>query len=251
MRVFQGVAYVPAGGVKMIQEFVYSAQKNKRIITKKQGRFHMSEAKKFYAQAYNRKSKEDVAKLYGEWADTYDSELQEYNYVAPEIGAKVFCDYLKNSNADLVKTKIIDIGCGTGLVGHFLAELGCENVDGLDLSAEMLAQAQKRGVYKDLFQVDMTLPQQIADETYDAAISVGMFTHHHVGPNGLDKVLAMIKPGGIASITVNADAYVKDGYRAKFDDLVVSGACKILEERQADYIVEQEVHSRIVVLQKT
>jgi len=63
-------------------------------------------------------------------------------------------------------------------------------------------------------------------------------------------VLRIVKPGGIASITVNADAYVVDGYRAKFDTLVADGTCSLVEERDEAYIIARDVRSRIVVLRK-
>jgi len=221
------------------------------MLQNNKGYFRMVEIKKFYDEAYSQRAKEDVVKLYDNWAKTYDLELDSYHYVAPQIGAELFASHLKKNGILLADAKILDVGCGTGLVGHFLHEMGFVHVDGLDLSTEMLAQAKKRGIYAQLHQVDMTLPGQIPDESYDAVISVGMFTHNHVGPNGLVKVLSVMKSGGIASITVNADAYIDDGYRAKFDALVNAGACKILEEKQEDYIIDHEVHSRIVVLQKT
>lgn len=197
-------------------------------------------------KAYDRKTPEEVADLYREWAESYDDELADNTYVAPERGAAVFVGHVSNRAA-----RIIDVGCGTGLVGRVLAAQGCTNIDGLDISAEMLVQARAKGVYTDLFEANLTAPIDVPDAAYDAAISVGTFTHNHVGPDGLDEVLRIVKPGGIASITVNGDAYVADGYRAKFDALVADGACTILEERDEDYLIARGTRSRIVVLKKS
>ena len=197
-------------------------------------------------KAYDRKTKDEVVDLYQEWAETYDDELESNSYVAPERGASVFAEHVSDHTA-----RIIDIGCGTGLVGRLLAQDGYTAIDGLDISAAMLAQAREKGGYEDLFEADLTAVIDVPDALYDAAISVGTFTHNHVGPDGLDEVLRIVKPGAIASITVNADAYEADGYRAKFDALVADGVCAIIEERDEDYIIARGIRSRIVVLKKT
>ena len=54
------------------------------------------------------------------------------------------------------QAKILDAGCGTGLVGAELAKRGYHRFDGVDLSAEMLQHAKIRG-YTNLFNtVSMT-----------------------------------------------------------------------------------------------
>ncbi|MBL6946784.1 MAG: class I SAM-dependent methyltransferase [Rhodospirillales bacterium] len=196
-------------------------------------------------KAYDRKTKDEVVGLYREWAETYDDELEENSYVGPERGAAVFAEHINDR-----KARIIDVGCGTGLVGGFLTAHGYSAIDGLDISSEMLAVARGKGVYEDLFEADLTTTIDVPDATYDAAISVGTFTHNHVGPDGLDEVLRIVKPGGFASISVNADAYVADGYRAKFDSLVSNGICAIIKERDEDYIIARGIRSRIVVLKR-
>ena len=139
---------------------------------------------------------------------------------------------------------------GTGLVGRFLLRYGFADIDGLDISAEMLAQAKKAGAYGKLMQADLTAGLDIPDASYDAVISVGTFTHNHVGPQGLDEVLRIVKPGGIAAITVNGGAYVEDGYRAKFDQLVADEICDIVDERDEDYIIARDIRGRVVTLRK-
>ncbi len=205
----------------------------------------MSDFEPLLDKAYDRKTKDEVVDLYSEWAETYDDELESNSYVAPERGAAVFAEHVTDH-----KARIIDIGCGTGLVGRVLAASGFTAIDGLDISAEMLSQAQIKGGYNKLFEADLTGAIDVADATYDAAISVGTFTHNHVGPRGLDEVLRIVKPGGIASITVNGDAYIADGYRAKFETLVADGVCSIVEQRDEEYIIARGIRSLIVVLKK-
>ncbi len=199
-----------------------------------------------FDRAYDRRDKNEIVALYRRWALSYDDELGDNHYVAPQRAAAVFARHVEDRTIP-----VIDIGCGTGLVGCRLAEQGFVNVDGVDISAEMLSQALAKRAYRTLMEGDLTGRLAIPDANYGAAISVGTFTHHHVGPAGLDEVLRILVAGGIAAITVNGDAYIEDGYRAKFDRLAASGLCTIVEERDEDYIVARGIRSRVVVLRKT
>ena len=205
----------------------------------------MTDYEPLLSKAYTRKDNDEVVDLYRDWATTYDRELGDNQYVAPQHAAAAFADHVSDP-----ATTIIDIGCGTGLVGELLAQGGFTTIDGLDISEEMLVVAETKGVYRHLFAADMTKTLDTPAAHYGTAISVGTFTHNHVGPSGLDEVLRIVKPGGIACITVNANAYVEDGYRDKFDQLVADGRCDILEEREEDYIITTGVRGRIVVLRR-
>ena len=70
---------------------------------------------------------------------SYDNELTENQYVTPLRCAQILSNYTKNKNI-----KILDIGCGTGLLGFELKEIGFKSIDGLDLSEEMLKIAEQK-----------------------------------------------------------------------------------------------------------
>ena len=45
---------------------------------------------------------------------------------------------------------ILDLGCGIGLIGKYLAPNGYKNIVGLDISPNMLEECSNSGVYKEL-----------------------------------------------------------------------------------------------------
>jgi SAM-dependent methyltransferase len=49
----------------------------------------------------------------------------------------------------------VDLACGTGRIGAWLAQRGIAAVDGVDLTPEMLSRARDRGVYRTLLEEDM------------------------------------------------------------------------------------------------
>ena len=117
--------------------------------------------------AYGLKTPDDNKRLYAAWAETYDAGFAaDMDYRLPERVVEAFA-------ARRPSGPILDIGAGTGLVGHCLATFGLGPVDGVDISQEMLDVAAKRGVYARLFTGDMTGRLEVEDGAYGAVISSG------------------------------------------------------------------------------
>jgi SAM-dependent methyltransferase len=90
---------------------------------------------------------------------------------------------------------VLDVGAGTGLVGAALRGLGwAGEIDGIDLSPQMLDQAREKQVYRDLIEADVTRPLPLPGG-YNGVVSSGTFTHGHVGPEALGPMLAVAAPG--------------------------------------------------------
>ncbi len=82
--------------------------------------------------------------------------------------------------------RVLDIGCGWGGLGLYLAEIGGADVTGITLSHEQHAIANERAAEKGLNDRARFLLQDYRDidEPFDRIISVGMF--EHVGVNHYD-----------------------------------------------------------------
>ena len=78
--------------------------------------------------------------LYRDWAETYDATMLEgLRYRSPALVAALLGEHLPDRTA-----QVLDVGCGTGLAGQSLAELGFELIDGMDISPEMMQVAARR-----------------------------------------------------------------------------------------------------------
>ena len=152
--------------------------------------------------AYSLKTPEDNKNLYAKWAATYESDfVTNQGYKHPQVIAEIFHNQLPE-----VK-KVIDIGTGTGLVGKYLKGHRPEIIiDGIDISPEMLAEATKKEVYRNLYEQDLTLPVINTDAPYDALVTIGTFTHGHLGIEVLDNLIPLVKTDGYYVIAVN-EAY--------------------------------------------
>lgn len=206
----------------------------------------MATRKEIHDRVLNATCKEELATAYGEWAQRYDKDLvDDMGYVAPSIASQVLQGYVKDLNA-----KILDAGCGTGLVGENLYNKGYRNLEGLDYSAQMLERAKSKGVYTKLHQGDLTGRLDLPENSYEVIISVGTFTCGHVGPEAFDELIRITKPGGHFCFTVREQAWVEDNYSVAMDEIEKKGAWRRLEEKATDYIQQEESNCKVCIYQK-
>jgi len=176
--------------------------------------------------AYALETPDDNRNLYRNWASTYDDDFALRNkYVYPKSISSI-CAGLVGTTSQL---SVLDIGCGTGIVGTCLSELLITSIiDGVDISPEMLEVAQSKiradanPVYSQLFEADLTKPISFADAKYDVAISAGTFTHGHLGPDALINVLSVVRPGGRMVVGINKEHFGTNGFNASLQQAQVS-----------------------------
>ena len=182
------------------------------------------------------KNKKKLLDIYQKWAALYDKDNDdELGTVSQPNSVQIFQRYVKD------KSKyIIDVGCGTGLVGLQLKKLGYKNFDGVDISQEMIDIAIDRG-YASLFLGNLNETLPIKSNQYEAAICVGVFTHGHVGPSRLEELTRIVKPGGILCFTVNEDVYESYGFDEAIKSQELAGVWKVLELSKKDYMMKKNV----------
>ncbi|KIW02326.1 uncharacterized protein PV09_06471 [Verruconis gallopava] len=181
----------------------------------------------FLEKAYALSSPSEARDLYDRWANSYDRDLDELDYAFPANAASALVNAMGTD--DISDLRILDAGCGTGLVGAILAsEYNATNVDGLDISPGMLAIAQRTHAYKVLTEADLTKRIARQDGEYDAVICVGTLTKGHVGPAVLDEFVRVVRKGGIVDATVLATIWESGGFKAKVDELKASGRAEVL-----------------------
>ena len=176
-------------------------------------------------RAYALSTPDEGAELYREWAHTYDQTMLDgLGYRSPQR----LVDQLVR-HVPWRDQPVLDIGCGTGLVGVELAARGIGTIDGLDLSAPMMDEAMQRGLYRAAIAADLMQPLPIADGAYGAAISTGTFTSGHVGAACLDEIVRVLRPGGFLSCTVHHAVWDELGFADAFARLERDGVIATVE----------------------
>ena len=174
--------------------------------------------------AYAVQTPEDNRALYRDWAESYETDFtQAHGYVYHEGVVAVFAD--RAAALDIAPdSPILDVGCGTGIVGVSLRSRGFTTIDGIDISPEMLHQAAAKSTYRTLTEADVTQPLALGDATYAGLLSVGTFTHGHLGPEPIRELTRLGVPGAVFAIGINADHFDELGFGAVFDELNDNGS---------------------------
>jgi len=188
----------------------------------------------------------DKQALFDDWAPTYDHDLvNEMGYVADAEA----CRRLEALAPDR-QARILDAGCGTGLVGRRLRQAGYTDIHGSDYSEKMLDVAGACGAYRSLQQHDLTQPVE-TDQLYDAAIVVGVFAFSVPSAEHLVNITCSLKPDGIALVTVNGKAWREIDWPAKlegFDEKYPQA--RLVEVLTIDYLTAEGIDGRLLILQR-
>lgn len=136
--------------------------------------------------------------------DFYAAEARNYNNFVRIVGPgthEFTADFvaLVSRSKGLREPLILDLGCGTGLIGEMLSERGLRRLHGWDLSPEMTAVAEETGVYEQL-RSGVDLNAAIPDDEeghYDLAVASGLLCHGHVKAEQVPQLLRLLRVGGL------------------------------------------------------
>jgi SAM-dependent methyltransferase len=185
----------------------------------------------------------DKQEKYDRWAKAYEADLvEEMNYVAHIDASRIFSDVIVDK-----KSRILDVACGTGLVGGELQKHGYSEIDGTDFSAEMLKQSEQRGVYQQLFQHDFTRPL-LTPGSYDALICVGLFSFSLPRITDMIYVIQAVKAGHYCVITVNGAAWRELDLASKLEVESEKYGFVIENIFEAGYIQKQDIDARVLLI---
>ena len=173
---------------------------------------------------YESDSNDELARRYDQWASTYDTDLEkDFEWNGHMRGVEVFIKFASP------QSRVMDVGCGTGLAGAELAARGFSQIDGFDMSQGMLTKAQLRGTYGNLRIGVLGETLDYPTGSYDAAIATGVFSVGHAPASGWNEVARIVRPGGYLVLTLRPDIFEPLGFRAKENELVASGKWELLE----------------------
>ncbi len=177
-----------------------------------------------------------LTEVYRDWAKKYDYDNDHVlGTVSQPKSVNLLSTKLKDKTA-----KIIDVGCGTGLVGKSLKVQGFSYFDGIDISKDMLSIAKSRG-YRNLFLGSLNKQLPVSDDAYDAAMCIGVFTHGHVSSDGFNELCRIVKPGGYVCFTINEGVFEKYGFKDMIAEFQLNKAWEVISLYKDDYMTLENV----------
>ena len=183
------------------------------------------------------KSTDEVRDLYDDWSknDKYNQDMNDWEYSGPREVVSAFSPHAPNKGI-----KILDAGCGSGLVGQELLKEGYSIIHGADIATKLM-NSIPAGLYHELHNIDLNKPINFTDDFFDAVLCVGTFTFGHVKAKALSEFTRIVKSGGIIGFTINEGVFLDHGFKSELDHLVIQKKITQLDFYLSDYLSSKGV----------
>jgi predicted TPR repeat methyltransferase len=145
-----------------------------------------------------RASDQYISQMYDHHAPDFDESLARLNYKAPTLVGSRIIDQFHGSGK---KYRVLDIGCGTGLCGPLVKPIA-DRIVGVDLSRNMLKRAEKRGVYDQLEEAELSAYMSEKKAAFDVVICVDTFVYFGDLGGALRAASHTLRSGGWLFFTV-------------------------------------------------
>ncbi len=149
---------------------------------------------------------EYTIRLFDDFAATFERTLvDELEYCAPEALRSLMNRRWAAAGFELgaAKLDIVDLGCGTGLVGRQFRDVA-QSLVGVDLAPAMLVEAQRTGLYDRLERADVVNFLKSHPDSFDLALAADLLIY--IGD--LEPLFAAasksLRPGGWLAISIES-----------------------------------------------
>lgn len=172
---------------------------------------------------------DEIREIYLEFSKTYEKDVQHnMNYTAYRRVPQLVMKHMRAS-----ARRILDLGCGTGLSSLLFFKNGYE-VTGIDGSRDMIERARKLP-YRSLLCQNLEKSLRVKDESFDAAIMVGVVDYLDDPAVVLREVKKKLVDQGVFGFTVPQKSawYSESGlssyYRKEIEPIIEGVGFTILE----------------------
>lgn len=183
----------------------------------------------------------DKESYYDKWADTYDEDLYSEGYAGPANAADLLASVVTHD------ASVIDFGCGSGLVGERLAELGFSELYGVDISQRMLARATARQCYRSVRQHDIRT-ELLDDIRYQAGICVGVCSFGPVTADDIANMTSVLQTGAPLVLTVNGRAWEEKNWAEQLDEAQTKHRFSIDYINTIPFLVNQSIDAKLLII---
>lgn len=187
---------------------------------------------------------EETIAVYADWAETYDAEVTARGYRTPARLAKALAQFVAS------ETPILDFGCGTGIGGAALRKAGFDQIDGTDITKEMLEKAQATGLYRKTW---VSTPDDMGFEAgaYPVIVAVGVVSLGAAPPETLAPLVGKLPQNGILAVSFNDPTLADARYETALADVCADNAAEILFREHGPHLEDVEMGSDVIILRKS
>ena len=200
--------------------------------------------KQYLLDAYRTNTQDEVNSLYERWAKSYDQELVGHGYATPLRCARALSDHVKRRDEP-----ILDFGCGTGLSGQELINVGLEVIDGCDISPKMVDLAREKGIYRKLWVTDSDSSPVVPIGQYKHIAAVGVISVGAAPISLMDDLIGALPSGGTLTFSFNDHALKDPSFEMRVFEYVDTGAAQLLFKEYGEHIPGIGLKSNVYILQ--
>jgi len=150
---------------------------------------------------------EVIRNMFDQFAPNFEHRLAQLEYRVPQLAAEALEQRLGRPQALL---EVLDGGCGTGLCAPMLRTYS-SRLTGVDLSAGMLEQARKTGLYDQLVEAELTSFLEQQQDCFDLAVFADTLCYFGDLAPVTAAAAGALRPGGWLLFTVEHLAEVGSG----------------------------------------
>ena len=172
---------------------------------------------------------------YDHLSPVWEQIYTRLGYPDPEKVANMVAKHARARGHNPETCRILDLGCGTGMIGSRLSDLGFKNVTGFDISAGMLAMAERKDAYKklvkfDLHQIDY-FPHEMKN-SFDFVVCSGLMCNNHMDYKLFELMILAAKQNALLIFAAKF-SFIGDYWYTEITDLLEEeNRLKKLEEER-------------------
>jgi len=161
---------------------------------------------------------------------------------SPRTVCGLLGEHLEDEGRDLSELRVLDVGAGNGMVGEQLAELGAEEIVGVDIieEAAQAAERDRPGLYDDYLVLDLTdlsEPQreQLRSRKLNCLTSVAALGFADIPPTAFAEAYNLIEDGGPVGFSIKEEMLSggdSSGFSRLIEGAIDDGALELKAERR-------------------
>lgn len=198
----------------------------------------------FLKGAYDLDGAKNVREYYDRWSGSYDSELEAAGYATPARVAEALA-------AAGAKGPVLDFGCGTGLSGAALRDAGFDEIDGLDVSSEMLERAAEKGIYRRVIHVSAGAELPVAPGDYGAVAAAGVIGAGAAPLSVFDAIVETMGDGTHFAFSFNDHTLEDPSFEAAVTAAIEAGKLREISRENGDHLPDLGIKAVVYVLERT
>ena len=203
----------------------------------------MTKAEGKLAQVTGSNVQIDPEEHYDSWSENYDRDLLgKYGYCAHKIAVQAFAKIHSDRGAS-----VLDVGCGTGLVGIELSQLGYEAIDGVDVSQGMLDKSYSLGIYRKLFHHRIGSSELSDLVGYSGVLCVGSFGLGHMQQEDIKRLIKMAAPKAPIVIFMNSEPFDLQAYYLTLERFSDAGLWVVEQLEDHNYMSALDRPGKLIV----